>query len=281
MVSSTNVLKAPMAFLMIGGTDVGGTFEQLEFAIDNSVQDIATEDSLMAVDSFLSAREITASVTLAEITLMNLAIAWNLPAANVVSSSLLVDQGDRGMLSWLAVGKIGSAPINSIQDDGIRSFYFSRSRVVGNVPINLTKLDPSKLPVEFRFYSDRATGEAGTITDYNIVIVSARSSTLPLDGLPITETLFTALKNMRITVARAIYEEASSSHAGVAIELGKIGNVNFYSTYTSEPSKPAGTTSTLLLGNTLLLENETLTVKCAGGKTGLGSLKVQVELEKV
>jgi hypothetical protein len=111
---------------------------------------------------------------------------------------------------------------------------------------------------------------------------SARSQTLPLDGLPVTETLYTAVNNMNIAIARIIYEETTSSHAGVALQLGKIGSDTFYSTFTSEPSKVFGSVSSFTLaGSKLLAANETLQIKCVGGKTGLGSIKVQIELETI
>lgn len=285
-VSWVNILKAPLNTLTIGGIDVGGTYEQLEFFIDNSVQDIATEDSLMAVDSFLISREATATITLAEMMLANLAIVWNLPVANIASSSISIDQGDRGMLTWVAVGKAGSAP-----NYGVRTFNFQKSRVIGGVPTNLAKLDPSKLPIEFRFYSNRTTGIAGTITDssqeYILMNDSARSSTLPLDGTFFTETIYTAVRDMNISLARIIYEQATSSHAGVEVFLGKrdslgIYDLVFYSTILTQSSIPVGTVHHFaLVGTRILKANESLIVTNVGGKTGLGAVKVQVELETI
>jgi hypothetical protein len=284
-VSWVNILKAPLNTLTIGGIDVGGTYEQLEFAIDNTVQDIPTEDSLMAVDSFISARDATATVTLAEIMLTNLAIVWNLPTANIVSSSITVDQGDRGMLTWVAVGKAGSAP-----NYGVRIFNFAKSRVVGGVPTNLAKLDTAKLPVEFRFYSNRTTGIAGTITDssqeYVLMNDTARSSTLPLDGTFFNETIYTAVRDMNISLIRIIYEENTSSDEGIFLLVGKRNDVeydlSFYSTFLTQSSTLAGTVHhATIKGSRVLKANESLTVSNLGGKVGTGAVKVQVEIETI
>lgn len=111
---------------------------------------------------------------------------------------------------------------------------------------------------------------------------AARSQTIPLDGLPVTETLYTAVNSMNVALARIIYDEATSSHAGVELRLGKIGSETFYSTFTSEPNKSAGSISSFtIVGSKLLATNETLQIKCVGGKTGLGSFKVQIELETI
>lgn len=83
---------------------------------------------------------------------------------------------------------------------------------------------------------------------------------------------------MTLRTARIIYDEASSPDAGVALRIGKIGDPDFFLSFTSEPSKPAGFVLYLPHTDNMLGQDETLIVECDGGKTGNGIVSIQIEL---
>lgn len=74
-----------------------------------------------------------------------------------------------------------------------------------------------------------------------------------------------------------IYDEASSADAGVAVRIGKIGSASYFSSYTTEVSKSAGSVVNLSRITATLAPGETLTVECDGEKTGAGTISVQIE----
>jgi hypothetical protein len=160
-VTSTNILKAALDTLTVDSVDMGGTFEPMEVNTEVTIEDISVEQFKSPIRSVIDARTVGASVVLAEMTLANLAIVMNLPAANIVSSSLTIDSSDRGVVTWIAVGKSGSAPGTNIK----RTFNFPRSRATGTPTYNIAKLEPSQIPVEWSFLAETTNGIIGTVLD--------------------------------------------------------------------------------------------------------------------
>ena len=111
--------------------------------------------------------------------------------------------------------------------------------------------------------------------------VSKRTPSIALDGASVREYLHTAEIDMSVRLIRVIYEEDTSSDAGVEIRIGKIGFPAYFASFTSEISQSAGdvTTVTKHENRNLLLAGETITVECDGGKTGAGVVGIQVEIE--
>jgi hypothetical protein len=162
-VTSNNILKAALNTLTIDSVDVGGTYSPLLVNVEVTRQEIIIEQYKTAIRDIITARNVTATVTLAEITLANLAIVWNLPAANIVSSSLTLDSSDRGAVTWVAVGLGGTSP--GASNANKRTFNFPLSRANGSIPTKLAKLEDSDLPCEFAFLANSTTGIIGTVTD--------------------------------------------------------------------------------------------------------------------
>lgn len=275
-----NIVMKALEVLVVDGIDMGATFEPLVFSAEMNVQDIGNETSLTPIDSEITSRLFSAEVTLAEVKLSMLAVILNLPTTNIVSSSsmLMLDYADRDMMTWLAVGKTGSAT-----NGGVRTFNFPKSRSVGTPTYNLAKLEATNLPVQFNFYANRTTGVAGTITDtesFFMLYDTARTSQIDLGGSAVSEAIYTAINQLHIPLIRVIYDEATSAHTGVAIRVGIYGAPNYFSTFTSEINKSISERTSLSIGqNGLLPAGETLIVECDGGKTGTGAITVQVELE--
>lgn len=163
-VTATNIIKAALNTLTINSADVGGTYAPLTVSIETPVQTILVEQLLSPVRSIITARNASAATTLAEITLANLAKVWQLPAANIVSSSLTIDSADLGEVTWVAVGKAGTAP-GATPTTNKRTFNFPLSRSNGSVTTNWAKLEDGALPTEWIFLANSSTGIIGTVTD--------------------------------------------------------------------------------------------------------------------
>jgi hypothetical protein len=164
-VTSTNIVKAALASLTIDSVDVGGTYAPLTVSVEVTRQDIIVEQLLTAIRSVITARNVTAATTLAEITLANMAIVWQLPSSLIVSSSLTINaSSDRGDVTWVAVGLAGTAP-GATPTTNKRTFNFPRSRSNGTITTNLAKLEDGALPAEWVFLANSTTGIIGTVTD--------------------------------------------------------------------------------------------------------------------
>ena len=163
-VTANNIVKAALDTLTIDSVDVGGTYAPLTVTIEVTRQDIVVEQFLTPIRSVITARNATAATTLAEITLANMAVVFQLPASLIVSSSLTIDaSSDRGNLTWVAVGKGGTAP--GASNANKRTFNFPLSRSNGTITTNLAKLEDGALPCEWVFLANATTGIIGTITD--------------------------------------------------------------------------------------------------------------------
>lgn len=114
-----------------------------------------------------------------------------------------------------------------------------------------------------------------------VIDVSRRTTPILLAGFTMREHLHTAETDMAVRLIRAVYTEATSTHTGVAVRIGKIGHPDYFATFTSEISKSAGdvTEITMYDNRNILLQDETLTVDCDGLKAGTGIVIVQIELE--
>ncbi len=114
-----------------------------------------------------------------------------------------------------------------------------------------------------------------------IVEISKRSRPILLSGVATSEFLHTAENSMSVRLIRAVYEEDTSADDGVEIKIGKVGFPNYFAAFTSEISMTAGDVTEIAKfdNRQFLLAGETLTVECDGGKTGDGTLSIQVELD--
>lgn len=163
-VTATNLVKAALQTLTVHNIDLGGTYAPLTLSVETPVQLIEVEQFLTPIRSIIQARNVTAGTTLAEITLANLAVVWQLPAANIVSSSLTIDSSDRGEVPWVAVGKPGTAP-GATPTTNKRTYNFPLSRTTGTITHNWSKLEDGALPTEWVFLANSTTGIIGTVTD--------------------------------------------------------------------------------------------------------------------
>jgi len=82
-----------------------------------------------------------------------------------------------------------------------------------------------------------------------------------------------------ITIIKVVlcYVEASSSNAGVTVQVGKNGDADWFYTGTSEISKSLYYAKDVTLLHAALAAGEVLTISNAGGKTGTGNIKVHIE----
>ncbi len=104
-----------------------------------------------------------------------------------------------------------------------------------------------------------------------------RTKPILLSGAFVYESLHTPENRMRIRMVKIIYDESTSAAAGVEIRIGKIGDADYFATFTTEASKVAGSVTVLQQIINALEKDETLTIECDGGKSGGGTVSVQIE----
>lgn len=104
-----------------------------------------------------------------------------------------------------------------------------------------------------------------------------RTRPILLGGVSVYESLHTPEATMGIRIVKFIYDEASDANTGVDIRIGKIGDPDYFATYTTEVSKSAGDITIIGQITKTLAKDETLTVECDGGKVGDGTVSVQIE----
>lgn len=113
-----------------------------------------------------------------------------------------------------------------------------------------------------------------------MIFDTARTNTIALDGASVRTAIYTAVNQIRIVLARVIYDEATTSHTGVQVRIGIYGAPNFFAFFITEINKSISETTVIPIGqNGILAANETLIVECDGGKAGTGAITIQVELE--
>ena len=155
-----------------GWREVGYTTDGLEFATDPTYDDIVVDQSLDSVRIFKSAMTASVSTTMAEATLENLVVAWGqapntASALGAAESELVLEAGALGQApierGFIAVG---NAPeVSGGGKFGQRVYHLYRVLSVEGSTINMSRTDPTTIPVTLRALPDDATGRYGTIRD--------------------------------------------------------------------------------------------------------------------
>ena len=167
---NTTMVEAPAK--SAGWRQVGYTTDGLEFATDPTYDDIVVDQSLDSVRVFKSAMSASVSTTMAEATLENLVVAWG-QAANTASalggaeSELVLEAGglgdapiERGFIA------VGNAPeVTGGGRFGQRVYHLYRVMSVEGSTINMSRTDPTTIPVTLRALPDDSTNRYGTIRD--------------------------------------------------------------------------------------------------------------------
>lgn len=151
---------------------VGYTTDGVEFATDPTYDDIVVDQQMDAVRIFKSGMSASVSTTMAEATLENLVVAWGQAASTAsalgaTESELVIEAGglgdapvERGLIA------IGNAPeIAAGGKFGQRVYHLYRVLSVEGSTVNMSRTDPTTIPVTFRALPDDATGRYGTIRD--------------------------------------------------------------------------------------------------------------------
>jgi parallel beta-helix repeat protein len=113
-------------------------------------------------------------------------------------------------------------------------------------------------------------------TSFDRTVHSATS--VDLSGAAETLYLYHAPVDTHLARITLLYTEASSADAGVAIEVGKETDRNYYYTGTSEVNKAQYYTLAVPRLKSDLVAGDTLTFYSAGGKAGTGEIKLIVDL---
>lgn len=159
--TSANVLRAAVSTITVDAIDLGFTFEPYVLTVESTNEDVLVEQQFGPIRRPLTARSVNGTVTLAESTLAVMAVAFGMPASNISGSTLTLDQDERGEVTFVVVGKTGSA--NNAGSD-VRTFSFPQTVIGGAVAYNVAKLVESSLPVEFAHLAS-SSGVYGTIVD--------------------------------------------------------------------------------------------------------------------
>lgn len=93
-----------------------------------------------------------------------------------------------------------------------------------------------------------------------------------------TELTFVALRDYWIRDARIVYQEATSSDAGVALQFGDSDSLTRYVNHTSDASQAAYAVVTPALASDHIAKGRRVTFRCAGGKTGTGTARFTARL---
>ncbi len=149
--------------LTVAGTDVGGTSSEYTLTVSTTRVDILIEQQFAPVKRIKTGMAANSSVSLAEFSLANLALAYDQPASNVVSCVLTIDSTEeRGEVTFVAVGKAGSGVAAADAND--RTFNFPQTLQDGDSAYNLGKETPSAITTNWNHVTD-TSGVIGTITD--------------------------------------------------------------------------------------------------------------------
>lgn len=151
---------------------VGYTTDGVEFATDPTYDDITVDQSMDSVRIFKSGMSASVSTTMAEVTLENLVVAWGQAASTAsalgaAESEMTIEGGalgdapiERGLIA------IGNAPeVAGGGRFGQRVYHLYRVLSVEGSAVNMSRTDPTTVPVTFRALPDDATGRYGTIRD--------------------------------------------------------------------------------------------------------------------
>jgi len=149
--------------LTIDSIDVGGTSTEYTLTISTTRIDILIEQQFAPVKRIKTNMSANSTVSLAEFSLANLAIAYDQPAANIVSCVLTIDSTEeRGEVTFVAVGKAGSGV--AADDANDRTFSFPQTTQDGDAAYNLGKETASSISTSWNHVTD-TSGVIGTITD--------------------------------------------------------------------------------------------------------------------
>ena len=123
-----------------------------------------------------------------------------------------------------------------------------------------------------------ASGEA-TGLKWNTLAISARAEArLDLSGAAQSAVIILhTTRALTIVKLIALYTEASSGDAGVAIKVGKESDDDYYYTGTSIVSKSLWDEDDLTLLNADIAAGDTVVCSNAGGKTGTGEILFVIE----
>ena len=158
MAVNTNLLYAgPVDQVLIGSTDIGGTFDGVVITRDDERMDILCDQVFAPVRKPLTSRKFTVVVNCAELSLANLTTALGQPAGNLTSSSIKLDETDAGQMSITLV-------VNTPTGVGHRYIKFDLAYIGGSSEHSYKKGVQTFIPVTMECVAS-STGIYGYIKD--------------------------------------------------------------------------------------------------------------------
>lgn len=147
--------------LTIDGVDVGGTNSEYSFEFTQDLLDITVEQSMFPIKKKLTNRTAQSTVSLAEGKLATVAIALDLPANNISSSTLTVNSSERGEVTFVATIEADAGNVPGIR----RSFNMPQTRMAGSTRLTYGKESAFAMETTWDHLADN-NGSIGTIIDH-------------------------------------------------------------------------------------------------------------------
>lgn len=158
--TTSNIKLGALASLTLDSVDVGATWQPYNFSLENTIQSFRIEQSDFPVLTVTTERAATSETALAEVTLANLAICYDLPSGNVVSDVLTINGSKRGTFACVAVSVGGAAPGSNQK----RTISMPQTRVSGATTFGFSRENPVELSLTLEHLAD-SNGAIGTMTD--------------------------------------------------------------------------------------------------------------------
>lgn len=152
-----------LASLTADGNDVGGTGSAYVFTVETTRLDIDVQQQFSPIKRIKNGMTAQSAVAIREMHLINLAMAFDQPDAQVVSSVLTLNaDAERGEVPFIAVTKGGGAPGASDAND--RTISMPQSVVSGGSALNYDRDAPIDISTTWDHNPDNSS-DFGTITD--------------------------------------------------------------------------------------------------------------------
>ena len=160
MGTATNIVLGP-ASISVDAVDLGFTSGGVQVTHEFTSKDVKADQSVGTVKTFRTDETMNVKTKLLEITLENIRIAFNLPGANLVGSTLTLGYDSSCTVNEHALILVGVG-LNC----GVRTWTFHRCISVGSKELTFDRENETVLGVEFNCLKDPLNGNAfGTVVD--------------------------------------------------------------------------------------------------------------------
>lgn len=165
-VDSKNIIAGPCRKFSLGGREVGGTEEGVEVEFEQEFEEHGFDESTDAAKLEPTSTKMTIKTSLAEATLENLKVAWNLSSdivADTTNKTETLKIGINSPVKEYPLEFVGPGP-----DGKERTYKVNRAIQMSASSHSVKKGSKVTFPVEFRILPDTSLPEEeqyGSVTD--------------------------------------------------------------------------------------------------------------------